>query len=206
MSRVVNFIETEPEGPCTYCGRKQLAENEKFYKVFVGDKDSRLVVCEFCKGGFYTHTIEGPEKTHATHLIFYIKRTLLQLREKLPERIRTELDSAIENYEKGRYSTSFRNIGLIAEWLTEMLFIKKFGKGSARETSRWETRLGRLLEQSRSNKKIPEETLIFQLFSLKWLRNRVDHPSEYEVTGEDLRLGLVSIMYLLNQIYSYDLI
>lgn len=206
MSREVNFIETEPEGPCIHCGRKQLAENEKFYKVFVGDEDSGIVVCEFCKGGFYTHTIEGPEKTHATHLIFYIKRTLLQLREKLPERIRTELDSAIENYEKGRYSTSFRNIGLIAEWLTERLFIKKFGKGSARETSRWETRLGRLLEQSRRNKKIPEETLIFQLFSLKWMRNRVDHPSEYEVTGEDLRLGLVSIMYLLNQIYSYDLI
>ena len=206
MSTKVNFIETEPEGPCTYCGRRQLEENEKFYKIFVGDRETGIVVCEFCKGGFYTRVIEGPEKTHATHLIFYIKRTLLELREKLPEAIRMELDSAIGNYEKGRYSTSFRNIGLVAEWLTERLFVKKFGKDSAKETSRWENRLGRLLKQSRRNKKIPEETLIFQLFSLKWLRNRVDHPSEYEVTGEDIRLGLISIMYLLNQIYSYDLI
>ena len=206
MSEKVNFIETKPEGPCTYCGRKQLGENEKFYKVFIGDFDTEKVVCEFCKGGFYTLIAEGPEKTHATHLTFYIKRTLLELREKLPETMRKELESGIENYEKGRYSTSFRNIGLVAEWLTERLFVKKFGKELARDTSRWENRLGKLLDQSRRTKKIPEETIIFQLFSLKWLRNSVDHPSEYKITGEDVRLGLISIIYSLNQTYSYNLI
>ena len=206
MSGKVNFIEVEPEEPCTYCGRKKLEESEKFYKVFIGDTDTGIVVCELCKGGFYTLIEEGSEKTHATHLTFYIKRTLLELREKLPEAIRADLDSAMENYENGRCSTSFRNIGLVAEWLTERLFINKFGKGLAKEIPRWEDRLGRLLHQSRRNKKIPEETLIFQLFSLKWLRNRVGHPSEYKITGEDVRLGLISIMYILHQIYSYNLI
>jgi len=206
MSDMIHFIEVVPEKPCTYCGRKKLKESEKFYKVFIGDADTKRVVCEFCRGGFLTLTVEGSEKTHATHLTFYIKRTLLGLREKLPETIRDDLDSAIENFENGRYSTSFRNIGLVAEWLTERLFVKKFGKEQAKETPRWEGRLGRLLDLSRKNKKIPEETLVFQLFSLKWLRNRVDHPSEYEITGEDVRLGLVSIMYLLHQIYTYTLI
>jgi|GEM_PF-6970742 len=201
MSGKFNFIEVEPEEPCTYCGRKKLEESEKFYKVFIGDVDTKSVVCEFCKGGFYTLIAEGREKTYATHLTFYIKRTLLKLGEILPETIRADLDSAMENYENGRYSTSFRNIGLIAERLTEKLFIEKFGKESAKETRRWENRLGRLLEQSRRNKKTPEETITFQLFSLKWLRNRVDHPSEYEITGEDVRLGLVSITYILHHIY-----
>ena len=206
MSDKVHFIEVELEKPCTYCGRKKLEETEKFYKVFIGDKDIGIVVCEFCKGGFLTLITEGREKTYATHLTFYIKRTLLELRGKLPETIREDLDSAMENYENGRCSTSFRNIGLVAEWLTERLFINKFGKGLAKEIPRWEDRLGRLLHQSRRNKKIPEETLIFQLFSLKWLRNRVGHPSEYKITGEDVRLGLISVMYILHQIYSYNLI
>jgi hypothetical protein len=206
MSGKVNFIEVELEEACTYCGRKKLKESEKFYKVFVGDRDTGIVICELCRGGFYTRFIEGPEKTHATHLVFYIKRTLPEVRDKLPETIRAELHSAIENYEKGRYSTSFRNVCLVAEWLTERLFVKKFGKELAKETPRWENRLGKLLDQSRRNKRIPEETIIFQLFSLKWLRNRVDHPSEYKITGEDVRLGLISIMYILHQIYSYNLI
>lgn len=206
MSGKVNFIEVKPEKPCRYCGRKKLNESEKFYKVFIGDTDTGIVVCELCKGGFNTFIVEGSEKTHATHLTFYIKRTLLEFREKLPETIRVDLDSAMENYENGRYSTSFRNIGLVAEWLTERLFIKKFGKQLAKETPRWENRLGKLLHQSKRNKKIPEETVIFQLFSLKWLRNRVDHPSEYKTTGEDVRLGLISIMYLFHQTYSYNLI
>ena len=206
MSGKVNFIEVELEQPCTYCGRRELKESEKFYKVFIGGSYTGILVCELCKGGFYTRIKEGPEKTHVTHLIFYIKHALSELREKLPRTIRTEVDSAIENYENGRYSTSFRDIGLIAEWLTERLFVKKFGKDLAKETPRWENRLGKLLHQSRTNKKIPEETLVFQLFSLKWLRNRVDHPSKYKITGEDVRLGLTSIIYSLNQTYSYNLI
>ena len=155
MSGKFNFIETKPEEPCWYCGRKKLEESEKFYKVLIGDADTKIVVCEFCKVAFSIRVKEGSEKTHATHLTFYIKRTLLELREKIPETIRDELDSAIENFENGRYSTSFRNIGLVAEWLTERLFVKKFGKEQAKETPRWEGRLGRLLELSRKNKKIP---------------------------------------------------
>jgi len=206
MFDMVHFIEVVTEKPCIHCGRKKLNESEKFYKVFIGDKDTGKVVCEFCKGGFLTLTVEGPEKTHATHLTFYVKHELLRLRENLPDTITAELNSAIENYEKGEYSTSFRNIGLVAEWLTERLFVKKFGDELAKKTTGWEDRLGKLLHVSRINKNIPEETIVFQLFSLKWLRNRVDHPSEYKITGEDVRLGLVSIMYLLHQIYSYSLI
>jgi len=206
MANKIYFIEVEPDEPCWYCGRKKLNESEKFYKVFVGDNDIGMVICELCKGGFSTRYIEGSEKTYATHLTFYVKRSLFELKGKLPSTITAELNSAIENYESGEYSTSFRNIGLAAEWLTERLFIKKFGEELAKETSKWEDRLGRLLDQSRKNKKIPEETLVFQLFSLKWLRNRVDHPSEYKITGEDVRLGLVSIMYLLHRTNSYNLI
>jgi len=206
MAGKVNFIEVEPKEPCKYCGRKKLKENEKFYKVFVGDKDLEMVICELCKGGFLTLIAEGRGITYATHLTFYVKNTLSRLKEKLPNKITTELNSAIENYENGNYSISFRSIGLVAEWLTQKLFAKKFGKGSAKETIKWEDRLGKLLNQARMNKEIPEETLIFQLFSLKWLRNKVDHPFEYQITGEDVRLGLVSIMYLIYQTNLYRLI
>ena len=205
MSKIVHFIEVEPKEPCKYCGRKKLKESEKFYKVFIGDKTFGMVVCEFCKGGFLTGSIEGPERTYATHLTFYVKCAFLELKDKLPDTITAELNSGIKNYESGEYSTSFRNISFVAEWLTERLFVKKFGEEFAKETSRWEDRLGKLLDQSRKNKEIPE-TLMFQLFSLKWLRNKAYHPSEYKITGEDVRLGLVSIMYLLHRTNSYNLI
>jgi hypothetical protein len=206
MSDLVHFIEVEPKEPCKHCKRKKLKETDKFYKVFIGDKDTGIVVCELCKGGFLTLGIEGPESTYATHLTFYVKNAFLKLKEKLPDIIAVELNSAIENYENGKYSASFRSIGFVAEWLTERLFVKKFGEELAKETSKWEDRLGRLLDQSRKNKKTPEEPWVFQLFSLKWLRNKVDHPSEYQVTGEDIRLGLVSIIYLLYQTNLHNLI
>jgi len=206
MSNKVNFIEVEPENSCSYCGRRKLNENEKFYRVFLGDKGTDIVICEFCKRGFSTRFIEGADKTHATHLAYYVKQAFLSLKQKLPAEITAELNSAMESYEEGEFSTSFRSIGLVAEWLTMKLFVKKFGEELAKKTIGWEDRLGRLLQQSRMNKNMPEETIIFQLFSLKWLRNSVDHPSEYKITGEDVRLGLVSIIYLLHQTNSYNLV
>jgi len=206
MPDTVHFIEFEPEEPCWYCGRRKLHESEKFYKVFVDDNDIGMVICELCKGGFSTRYFEGSEKSYATHLAFYVKRSLFELKGRFPTMITAEMNLAIENYGDGEFSSSFRSIGLAAEWLTERLFVKKFGDELAKATPRWEDKLGRLLHQSRRNKKIPEETLIFQLFSLKWLRNKVDHPSDYKITGEDVRLGLVSIMYILYQTNLYNLL
>jgi hypothetical protein len=85
MAYKVNFIEVEPEKPCCYCGRKKLNKSEKFFKVFIGDRDFGMVVCEFCKGSYSTHIFEGSERTYATHLTFYVKRSLFELKEKLPE-------------------------------------------------------------------------------------------------------------------------
>jgi hypothetical protein len=34
----------------------------------------------------------------------------------------------------------------------------------------------------------------------------VDHPSSFQIKGEDVRLGLASMMYLLQTVYSYNLI
>jgi hypothetical protein len=65
--------------------------------------------------------------------------------------------------------------------------------------------LARALDASRKNKKFPEEPIVHQLFCLKWFRNVVDHPSIYEVTGEDVRLGLAAIVYLLQQSYKSNL-
>lgn len=206
MSGRVNFIEVEPEEPCWYCGRRKLNERERFYRVFLGDNETRIVICEFCKGGFSTRLLEGPEKTHATHLIFYIRRSLSELETKLPKKMTTELNSAIENYEIGEYSASLRSIGFVAEWLTTKLFTRRFGELTTGEKLSWESTLGRLLETSRKDKKTPEEALIYQLFSLKWFRNKADHPSEYEITGEDVRLGLMSIVYLFHQTCSYNLV
>lgn len=206
MPGEINFIEIEPEEPCHYCGRKKLKENEKFYRMFVGENETDVMVCELCKGGFLTLALEGPEKTYATHLVFYVKRSLSELKEKLPEKITRELDSAIESYEIGGYSASFRSIGFIAEWLTKKLFIKRFGEPSAEEKPMWESSLGRLLDYSRKSKNSPEEVLVHQLYSLKWFRNKADHPTEYEVTAEDVRLGLISIVYVLRQTCSRNLI
>jgi hypothetical protein len=149
---------------------------------------------------------EGVEKSYATHLIFYVKRSLLELKTKLPDTIVVELNHAITCYENGEFPSGFRSIGIVAERLTQRLFAKRFGEDLAQTVANWEDRLGRLLQWARRNKDIPEETIVFQLFSLKWLRNQVDHPSSFQIKGEDVRLGLVSIMYLLQTVYSYNLI
>jgi len=198
------FIEVEPAEACRHCGRKKLREEDKFYKVFIGDIDTEWVVCEFCKGGFSTSHFEGSEKTYATHLAAYVKRSFLDLGSKLPQDISAEMNSAIENYENGRYSESFRCIGFVAEWLTEKLFIKKHGEEE--EKTSWEDKMGKLLALSRRSKNSPEEAMIYQLFSLKWFRNKAAHPDKYKINGEDVRLGLISIIYLFHKAYSNNLI
>lgn len=202
MSGKVHFIEVESEEPCWWCKRRKLNKSEKFYKVFVGDNDFGMVVCELCKGGFLTHILGNPEKSYATHLIFYVKRSLFELKEKLPSQITKELNIAIQNYENGQHVAGFRSIGFVAEWLTGRLFDKKIGKLPGTEKLSWEGKLGRLLGQSRKDKKTPQEALIHELYSMKWFRNKADHPSEYKITGEDVRLGLISIVYLIRQIYA----
>jgi hypothetical protein len=205
MSDKIYFIEVEPEESCWRCGRNKLSENDKFYRVFVGDNDMGIVVCELCRGGFSTRMVEGVEKSYVTHLTFYVKRSLLGLKKKLPKKIAGDLDSAVESYEAGEFSASFRSIGLVAEWLTDSLFLQRLGEPQEKEKPSWENKLGRLLDTSRKNKKFPEEPIVHQLFCLKWFRNVVDHPSIYEVTGEDVRLGLAVIVYLLQQAYTSNL-
>ena len=104
MTGKVNFIEVEPEDPCWYCGRKRLNENEKFYRVFIGDNETGIVICELCKGGFSTRLLEGPEKTHAAHLIFYVRRSLSGLKGKLHNNIAEELHYA------GPYGILLQNV------------------------------------------------------------------------------------------------
>jgi hypothetical protein len=170
------------------------------------DNPSGVVVCEFCKVGFMIRQSEGIEKSYATHLIFYVKRSLLELETKLPDTVVAELNHAITSYENGEFPSSFRSIGIVAERLTQRLFVKKFGEELSSTVTKWEDRLGRLLDCARRSRDAPEETIVFQLFSLKWLRNQVDHPSSFQIKGEDVRLGLASMMYLLQTVYSYNLI
>jgi hypothetical protein len=206
LSDEISFIEVEPKEPCIYCGRKKLKKADKFYKVFSGDKDTNIVVCEFCKGGFSTSLLEGIEKSYVTHLNFYLKRSLLELEGTLPKELFDELDSAIKTYEVGDFSSSYRNIGLIAEWVTDKMFIRKYGASHEKGALRWEAKLGKLLADSKGNEKNPEEALLHQLSSLKWFRNIVSHPCVFEMSGEDVRLGLVSIIYALQQVWKYGLI
>lgn len=208
MSDEMHFIEVEPEEPCSYCGRRKLAETDRYYRVFVGDKAMDIVICELCKGGFSTRIVEGAEKSYVTHLTFYVRSSLLGLKEKLPKKIVDDLDSAVESYESGEFSQSFRSLGLVAEWLTNKLFLKRIEEPEPREKEKlsWENKLGRLLDVSRKNKNSPEEAIVYQCFSLKWFRNAADHPSTYEITGDDVRIGLVSIVYLLQQLCVYNLI
>jgi hypothetical protein len=205
MSDKISFIEVEPEESCWRCGRNKLSETDKFYRVFVGDNELGIVICELCRGGFSARILEGGEKSYVTHLTFYVRRSLLELKEKLPKKIGAELDSAMDNYELGEWAASFRSIGLVAEWLTGRLFAGRIG-GLPEERFSWENKLGRLLDASRKNKEYPEEALLHQLFSLKWFRNVANHPSVYEITAEDVRLGLASIIYLLRQACMYSLI
>lgn len=156
-----------------------------------------IVVCELCRGGFSVRMLEGAEKSYATHLKFYVRRSLLELRERLPNKIFEELVHALESYEVGEYSASFRCIGLVAEWLTNKLFAEKIEGPAEQNRFSWETKLGRLLDAAKKTKSAPEEAIVHQLFSLKWFRNKADHPSEYEITANDTRLGLASIAYLL---------
>jgi hypothetical protein len=192
----LHFVEVETDIPCDHCNRKRMKKNDKFYKVFAQDRDLGIIVCDLCRVGFLINVKEGSEKTYSTHLIFYVKNAISKIKNTIPVEIIEELDCAIENYENWRYSASFRSIGLIAEWLTKKIFIATFG--TEINIPRWEEQLGKILNNARKNKEIPKEPFIFQLYSLKWFRNQVDHPSEYQITGEDIRMGLVSIIYLLS--------
>lgn len=206
MSIPVSFIEVRTEKPCSYCGRKKLVQTDKFYEVFYEGKSTEIIVCEFCRGGFSTSLVEGSEKSYVTHLTFYLKRSCSELQAKLPERISAELNSAINNYESGDFPSSYRNIGLVAEWLTNGMFTKKYGITDEKAPIRWENKLGKLLSDSKGNEESPEEALLHQLSSLKWFRNTVSHPCAFQLSGEDIRLGLVSIVYTLQQAYKYSLI
>jgi hypothetical protein len=55
------------------------------------------------------------------------------LKERLPKYIFGELVSAMDSYEQGDFSLSFRSIGLVAEWLTDQLFTAKFGNSTQKE-------------------------------------------------------------------------
>jgi hypothetical protein len=200
MTDKITFIEVEPEDSCWRCGRNKIHETDRFFRVFVGDNDIGIVVCELCKGGFSASYFEGMEKSYVTHLAFYVRRSLFEMKDRLPQKIFGELTSAIESYEEGDFSLSFRNIGLVAEWLTNRLFTREFEDSPQKSELTWDGKLGRLLSESRKHENMPEEAIVHQLFSIKWFRNKADHPSPYEITGEDVRLGLVSVTYLLQHI------
>jgi hypothetical protein len=179
LSIPVSFMEVRTKKPCSYCGRKKLVQTDKFYEVFYEGKGTEIIVCELCRGGFSTSLVEGHEKSYVTHLTFYLKRLCSELKEKLPERIFAELDSAITYYEQGDFSSSYRSIGLVAEWLTDGMFSKKYGMIDGKTPIRWENKLGRLLGDSKGNEVNPEEALLHQLSSLKWFRNTVSHPCTF---------------------------
>jgi len=197
MTTNINFIEVESDDGCFYCGRRKLSEHDKFYRVLVGDNTTEIVVCELCKGGFSRRLLEAVEKSYAAHFTFYIRRSFLELKNKLPSELFSELECSLEDYEIGNYNASFRVIGLVAEILTTKLYEHKFGKPTENYRLPWENKLGQLLDTARKTKNTCEEAVIYQLFSLKWFRNSVDHPSEYKITAEDVRLGLSSLAYLL---------
>ena len=202
----INFIEVDNIEFCSHCNRKKLKQTDKFYKLFIGVRDMGIEVCELCKTGYLTYRIEGFDKTYSTHLIFYAKTKLSLMKENLSQEIVTELNCAISSYEQGQYSTSFRSISFVAEILTERLYSKHISQNKEKKDIRWETRLGQLLSQAQKTEKIPLEPIIYQLFSLKWLRNKVSHPSRYVLTGEDVRFGLISILYALSQTKLLNLI
>ncbi|NHJ33138.1 MAG: hypothetical protein FK732_09755 [Asgard group archaeon] len=198
------FIEIEPEEPCSYCGRKKLKDEDKFFKVFLGETNTNIVVCECCKGGFLSRLFEGEEKTYSTHLLAYVKRALVELENYASEEIINELKSAVENYENGKFIESFRCIGFVAEWLTNKLFIKMHGP--TKTEHKWEHKLGILLDLSRKRKNTPEEAILHQIYSLKWFRNKSSHPTKYKINGEDVRMGFLSITYLLQKAYTEKLV
>jgi hypothetical protein len=193
----ITFVEIEPEGTCWRCGRGKISGEDKFFRVLVGDSPLSIVVCELCRSGFSVRMLEGAEKSYAAHLKFFVRRSLLELKERLPSKIFEELICALENYEVGEYKASFRCIGLVSEWLTNAIFAEKTGGIAEHDKFSWDAKLGKLLDLARRTKSAPEEVVVYQLFSLKWFRNKADHPSEYEITADDARLGLVAIAYLL---------
>lgn len=207
MVGMLQFLEIDvKEGTqCDWCKRRKFKENEKFYKVFVGEKHL-LTVCEICKYGHAVAFRLGPGRSYESHFVFFLKQKMHEFGDRLPNKIKAELSSALENFLEGKYSENLRNIGFIAEWITKKIFVMEFGEGELKKVKKWEDRLGRLTSKAREEEKTPEETLVHQLASLKWLRNKASHPSEYEIDVEDSMLGLVSIIYCLHCMEFYGLL
>lgn len=190
---------------CDWCQRRKFKEDERFYKVFLGEAYF-LTVCEICRYGYdIAHTL-GPERSYESHFVFFLKQKMRDFGNRLPNKIRVELSSALDNFLGGKYSASFRNIGFIAEWITKEIFVMEFGEDELKRVKKWEDRLGRLTSKAKEEEKTPKETLVHQLASLKWLRNKASHPSEYEIDAEDSMLGLVSIIYCLHCMEFYSLL
>lgn len=198
---VLQFLEIKVNlgTQCGWCQRRKFRQNEKFYGVFLGE--SRLLtVCEICRDGYDIALRLGPERSYESHFAFFLKQKIYGVRDLLPDELKAELDHALENFLGGKYSESLRNIGFIAEWLTKKIFVMRFGESDIS----WDNMLGRLRSKAEKEEKTPEEVLTHQLFSLKWLRNKASHPSEYKIGVEDVMLGLVSTIYCLQYIKSYS--
>jgi hypothetical protein len=202
MAEDFHFIEIKAKDEtCYYCGRRQVSDSDHFYRVLLGDNPLDIIVCEFCRAGFMITALEGKSKSFAAHFTFYIKRSIFELKESYSKDTTQEIECCLEDYEAGNYAACIRSIGLLAEHLTNKLFTEKFGKSIEYSKLSWDTKLGKLLDFTRKNQDAPEnneETAIYQLYSLKWFRNKADHPSEYKLTAEDARLALISLDYLIH--------
>jgi len=145
----INFIETTTEELCNYCGRRKISENDKYYRVLIGENPSEIIVCELCKGGFSHRFLESGSKSYAAHLLFYVSRSFSEAKNRVGDETFGEMACALEDYEIGNYSACFRSIGLVAEQITNRLYAEKIDKSAEANKIRWEEKLGKLLDSTR---------------------------------------------------------
>jgi hypothetical protein len=98
---------------------------------------------------------------------------------------------AIDDFENGKYEECLQKVGIASEALTNEIYAKLY---KAEETPKtWEGKLSKLGNDDRDTVKYVGSLLV----PIKWLRNRVTHPTFFKASEQDTYLALLSFQIAL---------
>ena len=100
---------------------------------------------------------------------------------------------AIDDFKDREFESCLRKIGIASEALTDMLYSHLFRGEEIR--GKWEGKLNRIYRE----KSDVSRYIVTLLFSVKWLRNTLSHPTLYKPTEEETYLALLTFQIALEK-------
>ena len=100
---------------------------------------------------------------------------------------------AIDDFKDRQFESCLRKIGIASEALTDILYSHLFKEEEI--PSKWEGKLNRIYKEKRDVSRY----IVTLLFSVKWLRNTLSHPTLYKPSEEEAYLALLAFQIALEK-------